>query len=180
MKKIFLSVIIPCYNEEANLKRGVLNEIGNYLKKQDYSWEVIVSDDGSTDNSLNILRKLARKDSRIKVIKLLSNYGQSTALAAGIKNSCGELIVTMDSDLQHDPKDIIPTLKLLEEYDIVCGWRKTTMQGPRASSIQAKALGNCAQSSLHSTALETKPRTACSFTRETSPVSWWMLTQCAS
>ena len=118
-----VSIIIPVNNEEKNLT-VLYDELIEVMQDIDKIFEIIFVDDGSTDTSLDILRKLVKKDDRVKVVELLSNYGQSTALAAGIKNSRGKLIITMDSDLQHDPKDIIPTLKLLEKYDVVCGWRK--------------------------------------------------------
>jgi glycosyltransferase involved in cell wall biosynthesis len=119
----YLSVVLPVHNEEKNISY-LYNELTEELQKFK-SYEIIFVDDGSSDNSFSILKDIASKDKKIKVVKLLSNYGQSTALAAGIEQATGENIVTMDSDLQHDPKDIVGLLKPLEEgFHVVCGWRR--------------------------------------------------------
>jgi len=100
-------------------------ELVEELSSFSNNYEIVFVDDGSTDNSFKILSELADKDKNVKVVKLLSNYGQSTALAAGSEQATGENIVTMDSDLQHDPKDIKSLLEPLREgYQVVCGWRK--------------------------------------------------------
>lgn len=123
MKPTNISIVIPVFNEERNIYK-LYSEIKNVLDKY-LSYEVVFIDDGSTDNSFNVLRKLSESDKNIRVVKLISNYGQSNAIAAGIKNSNGKIIVTMDSDLQHDPKDILPMVeKIKEGYHVVCGWRK--------------------------------------------------------
>ncbi|MEK6901949.1 MAG: glycosyltransferase, partial [Nanoarchaeota archaeon] len=96
----YLSVVMPVHNEEKNLP-FLYQELTQELHNLDY--ELIFVDDGSKDNSFVVLSSLAQRDKCIKIIKLLSNYGQSTALAAGIEHAEGENIVTMDSDLQHDP-----------------------------------------------------------------------------
>lgn len=97
MAKIFLSVVVPCYNEEANLKRGVLSEMYNYLKQQKYTWEVIVSDDGSTDNSKTLVKSQIKG---LSGFRLLENPhgGKPTALNFGINNSQGEYILFTDMD----------------------------------------------------------------------------------
>lgn len=88
-------------------------------------FEIIFVDDGSIDNSFNILREIADIDSRVKVIRFRKRYGKTAALAAGFEQARGKSIITMDGDLQHDPKDIPRFLEKLDEgYDIVCGWRK--------------------------------------------------------
>lgn len=123
MKYLDISIIIPIYNEEGNILK-LYNEINNVFKETK-NYEIVFVDDGSTDNSFKILKKISLKDKRIYLIKLLSNYGQSNAIAAGISKSSGKIIVTMDSDLQHDPKDILPLVKKINEgYHVVCGWRK--------------------------------------------------------
>lgn len=118
-----ISILIPVFNEQGNIEnlyKEITDTLGNGK-----SYEIIFTDDGSTDNSFNILKKISSKDSRVKIVKLISNYGQSNAIAAGITNSRGEILVTMDSDLQHDPKDIDPLVKKIKEgYHVVCGWRK--------------------------------------------------------
>lgn len=124
MKDVNVSIVIPVYNEEENVQR-LYEELISVLKEK-LSFELIFVDDGSTDNSLSILKKITEKDKRIKVVTLISNYGQSNALSAGISKSKGKIIVTMDSDLQHDPNDIIPMIKKIDEgYHVVCGWRKS-------------------------------------------------------
>lgn len=120
MKLIYISIVIPVFNEKGNIEI-LYNEIRSVAN----SFEIVFSDDGSTDNSFEILKKIASKDQNVKIVKLMSNYGQSNAISAGIANSIGKIIVTMDSDLQHDPKDILPLVeKIKEGYHVVCGWRK--------------------------------------------------------
>ncbi len=113
---------MPVHNEEKNLP-FLYQELTQELQHLNY--ELIFVDDGSIDNSFAFLSSIAQKDKRVKIIKLLSRYGQSTALAAGIEHAEGENVVTMDSDLQHDPKDIKVLLEPLQHgYHVVCGWRK--------------------------------------------------------
>jgi glycosyltransferase involved in cell wall biosynthesis len=119
-----LSLFLPVLDEEENLRpmhakiREALNELGKTA-------EVIYVDDGSTDKSLQILREIAAEDSRVRVISLRRNYGQTAAMSAGIDAAKGEILIPMDADLQNDPKDIARLLKKLDEgYDVVSGWRK--------------------------------------------------------
>ncbi len=121
---IDISIIIPLYNEEENV--AILHRsISEVLDQLDYSFEVIYIDDGSSDKTVEILRSLKKKDDRIKIIKFRKNYGQSPAMAAGFNAARGNFIVTMDGDLQNDPKDIAKLIqKLNEGYDLVSGWRK--------------------------------------------------------
>lgn len=123
MKNLNISIIIPVFNEEENI--GKLYKELEYALKTIEKFEIIFVDDGSSDNSFAKLKSIASRYSVVKVVKLISNYGQSNAIAAGIKNSSGNIIITMDSDLQHDPKDIAPMIKKIKEgYHVVCGWRK--------------------------------------------------------
>ncbi len=117
------SVIIPVYNEEGNivnLDKEIKTIMNKISKPTDY--EIIYIDDGSKDNSLNELKKLKN----IKIIDLNKNYGQATALDAGFNLAQGEIIISMDGDLQNDPNDIPKLLKKLHEenLDVVAGWRK--------------------------------------------------------
>lgn len=119
-----LSIVIPLYNEEENIEplyadlKRVLDGIG-----QEY--EIIVVDDGSTDKSFDILKEIATKDSKLRIIRFKRNFGQSTAMSAGFQNAKGDVIVTLDADLQNDPSDIPNLLSELDKgYDVVCGWRK--------------------------------------------------------
>ena len=120
-----LSLIIPVYNEEENL-RALFDAICSALKPLGRSWEVLFIDDGSTDASLGILRQLAEKEPEsVRVIVFRRNFGQTAAIAAGLDNSRGDIIILMDADLQNDPQDIPMLLNRLDEgYDVVSGWRK--------------------------------------------------------
>ena len=121
---MYLSVVVPVYNEYENIPL-LYDEIVKALKDID-SWELILVNDGSKDNSLEALKELAVKDPvHVKVIDFRRNFGQTAAIAAGIDNASGEIIVLMDADLQNDPSDIPAMLdKLNEGYDVVSGWRK--------------------------------------------------------
>ena len=116
-----LSLIIPVYDEEENVK-PLHQAIQSAL--QNYEYEVIYVNDGSKDNSAQILEQIAREDSRAKVIHFVRNYGQTAALTAGIRTATAKLLVTLDADLQNDPADIPNMMTKLEEADVVCGWRK--------------------------------------------------------
>jgi glycosyltransferase involved in cell wall biosynthesis len=119
-----LSVFLPVYNEEPNL-RPLHAKLDIALKALDRRAEIIYVDDGSTDGSLNVLRDLAQRDSRVRVVALKRNYGQTAAMSAGIDAAQGEVLIPMDADLQNDPADIIRLLDKLDEgYDVVSGWRK--------------------------------------------------------
>ncbi|RTZ67928.1 MAG: glycosyltransferase [Aquificaceae bacterium] len=119
-----ISVVIPVYNEEENLK-PLYGELKEVLKSLPYEYEIIFVDDGSTDGSYEILKKLALEDKKVKVIRFRRNYGQTAAMYAGFQYAQGDVIITMDGDLQNDPHDIPKLLeKINEGYDIVSGWRK--------------------------------------------------------
>ena len=118
-----LSIILPVYNEEKNLNL-LYNELNKVLKSIGNDYEILFVDDNSKDNSLNVLNKLSNLNPKVKIIKFRKNFGQTAALDAGIKNSKGEIIITMDSDLQNDPRDIPKLInKINEGYDVVSGWR---------------------------------------------------------
>jgi glycosyltransferase involved in cell wall biosynthesis len=119
-----ISIVIPIYNEEESV--GTLYEkIVDTMNKLPYDYEIIAVDDGSTDNTLNKLKEIASKDKRLKVISFKRNYGQTAAMFAGFQHASGDVVITMDADLQNDPADI-PILieKINEGYDVVSGWRK--------------------------------------------------------
>ncbi len=120
----YLSVIVPVYNEEENIP--LLHEsIQRVLSQQEFSYEVIYVDDGSTDGTFAKLRILVDNDQHTQVVRLRRNFGQTAALAAGVAQSQGAIFVFMDGDLQNDPIDITRLLAKLEEgYDVVSGWRK--------------------------------------------------------
>ena len=119
-----LSVISPVYNEEKNLPI-LFNKLKTELNKINLSWEIIFVNDGSGDDSSKILSSLAKKNKFVKIIEFSKNFGQTAALMAGFEYASGAVIVTIDSDLQNDPKDIAMLVnKLNRGYDVVSGWRK--------------------------------------------------------
>ncbi len=119
-----LSLIIPLFNEEESLN-PLINEIRKALKPINKPYEVIFVDDGSTDNSLKVIKDLAKTDTRIKYISFRKNYGKSAALQVGFKAATGDAVITMDADLQDDPFEIPNLLKKLDEgYDLCSGWKK--------------------------------------------------------
>jgi glycosyltransferase involved in cell wall biosynthesis len=118
------SIVVPFNNEEENVTvlyarlKQVMEQVGE-------SFELVLVDDGSCDHTYKLLEEIAAVDSRVLVIKLRRNFGQTSALAAGFDHATGEFILAMDGDLQHDPNDIPHFLeKLAEGYDVVSGWRK--------------------------------------------------------
>jgi glycosyltransferase involved in cell wall biosynthesis len=117
-----LSVIIPIYNEEGNIE-PLSKELIFELDRLNLDYEIIFVNDGSTDKSPSILNKVSQRYPVIETIHLDKNYGQTTALVAGLKAAEGEIIVTMDGDIQNDPRDIPKLLQKLGEFDLVCGWR---------------------------------------------------------
>ncbi|HEV7797991.1 MAG TPA: glycosyltransferase family 2 protein [Pyrinomonadaceae bacterium] len=119
-----ISIFLPVYNEELNLL-PLHAKLDLALKALGRTSEIIYVDDGSTDGSLKILRELARRDSRVRVVAFKRNYGQTAAMAAGIDAAQGEVLIPMDADLQNDPADIVRLLEKLDEgFDVVSGWRK--------------------------------------------------------
>jgi glycosyltransferase involved in cell wall biosynthesis len=121
---MYLSVIIPVYNEEKNIP--LLQErLCKVLREQDFSYEIIYVDDGSSDGTFAQLQTAAMLDPHTQAIRLRRNFGQTAAIAAGVDYSVGEILVFMDGDLQNDPIDIPRLLAKLDEgYDVVSGWRK--------------------------------------------------------
>ena len=118
------SIVVPFHNEEENVTvlyarlKQVMEQVGD-------SFELVLVDDGSSDRTYKLLEEIAAVDSRVLVIKLRRNFGQTSALAAGFDHASGEFILAMDGDLQHDPNDIPGFIEKLEEgYDVVSGWRK--------------------------------------------------------
>jgi len=119
-----LSVVIPAYNEEENIPI-LYDKLKKVLENLQEDYEIIFVDDGSQDRTFEVLKEIAQKDSKVKVIRFKRNYGQTAALYAGFQYAKGDVIITMDADLQNDPEDIPRLLeKLREGYDIVSGWRK--------------------------------------------------------
>src|ERR1700736_2956117 len=118
------SIVVPLHNEQDNVT-DLYDRLKAVMESNGGSFEIVLVDDGSRDRTFNLLREIAAIDSRITVVKLRRNFGQTSALAAGFDHSRGEYVIAMDGDLQHDPADIPLFLeKIGEGYDIVSGWRK--------------------------------------------------------
>ena len=118
------SIVVPFHNEEENVTIFYAR-LKQVMEQVDDSFELVVVDDGSNDRTYKLLEEIAAIDSRVLVVKLRRNFGQTSALAAGFDHASGEFILAMDGDLQHDPNDIPNFLEKLDEgYDIVSGWRK--------------------------------------------------------
>lgn len=119
-----LSVVIPFYNEAENIEE-LYRRLTDVLHRVGRTYELIFVDDGSQDQTPVILERLFNQDRRVKVVRLRRNFGQTAALQAGFDAAAGEIVISMDGDLQHDPADIPAFLSKIDEgYDIVSGWRK--------------------------------------------------------
>ncbi len=136
-KRIDVSVVVPLYNEEQSLMPLSLG-IRDALDRMNVTYEVIFVDDGSTDNSIKVLREIHRKNRRYKFISFRRNYGKSAALSVGFQHAVGRIIVTMDGDLQDDPNEIPRLIDKLEAgYDLVNGWKKKR-HDPISKTIPSK------------------------------------------
>jgi glycosyltransferase involved in cell wall biosynthesis len=135
-----LSIVIPTYNEVENVSR-LYAELTPVLKKLKDPHEIIYVDDGSTDGTRQKLRELHAKDKNVKVLLHRRNFGQTAAMDTGFKYAHGDIIITMDADLQNDPADIPRLLAKMEEgYDVVSGWRKNR-QDPISKKLLSKLAG---------------------------------------
>jgi glycosyltransferase involved in cell wall biosynthesis len=133
------SVVVPLYNEAA-----VINELYNRLTKTmsetGLYYELVFVDDGSTDNTLELIKDITSKDSKVVAVELRRNFGQTPALAAGFDVARGQIIVSMDGDLQHAPEEIPKFLEKIEAgYDVVSGWRKHRVDNLLMRKIPSKA-----------------------------------------
>ena len=119
-----ISIVVPIYNEEESIEL-LYRRLTQACEPMPMTYELIFVDDGSRDQSFINLKKLWQQDDHIKVLRFRKNYGQTAAMVAGFEYAKGEVIISMDGDLQNDPKDIPKLLaKLNEGFDVVCGWRK--------------------------------------------------------
>lgn len=138
-----LSVVIPIRNEAPNL-RALYDEMVATLGAWGRPFELVIVDDGSTDDSFRILAELQAGDPRLRVIRFRRNFGQTAAFAAGFRHARGRLIATADGDLQNDPRDLPRMVELIDQgHDIVCGWRqdrKDTFLTRRLPSMLANRL----------------------------------------
>jgi len=122
MNRIYLSVIIPSYNESENLKRGVLNEVYGFLTDADFSWEVIISDDGSTDDSRDLVKKFIKGKKDFRLIEN-PHGGKPSAVWGGIRNAVGRYVLFTDMDQSTPIKEVQKLLPFFEDFEIVIGSR---------------------------------------------------------
>ena len=118
-----LSIVIPLYNEEPNLA-PLHAELSAVLASMKVPYEVLIVDDGSTDGTFDVLRRIQSMDRHVRVVRFARNFGQTAAFAAGFAYARGQFVVTFDGDLQNDPADIPRLLEIARTHDVVCGWRK--------------------------------------------------------
>lgn len=119
-----ISVVVPLYNEEESIPL-LYEKLTTSLDEYGRPYEMIIVDDGSTDTSFTLLRNLAREDARLRIIRFRRNFGQTAAFSAGFDHARGEVVITIDADLQNDPYDIPKLMERVDAgYDIVSGWRK--------------------------------------------------------
>jgi glycosyltransferase involved in cell wall biosynthesis len=139
VKQPKLSVIVPFYNEEDSI-RPMYEAIVKAVAPLGIVHEMVFVDDGSKDDTVALAVEIARGDPRVRVVKFRKNYGQTAAMAAGIQHARGEILVTMDGDLQNDPADIVHFLEKMDEgYDIVVGWRHNRQDKLISRKIPSRA-----------------------------------------
>ena len=129
-KKLDISVVIPVYNEEKSIE-ALYQESLPVLKSLKKAYEIIFIDDGSDDQTSVKIRKIKKRDKNIKLIQLQGNFGKASALQAGFDQAKGKYLITLDGDLQDDPKEIPKFLKKIRnDYDLVCGWKYKRQDSP--------------------------------------------------
>ncbi|MEX2349357.1 MAG: glycosyltransferase family 2 protein [Flavobacteriaceae bacterium] len=134
-----LSIIIPLLNEKESLNE-LYHWIAKVMQSNGFSYEVIFIDDGSTDGSWNVISELAKKDPRVKGLRFLRNFGKSQALHAGFAKAEGDVIITMDADLQDNPEEIPELYRLIKEEnnDLVSGWKKKRFDSTLSKNLPSK------------------------------------------
>lgn len=142
-----ISVVIPLLNEEESLKE-LYDWIANIMQSNRYLYEVIFIDDGSTDSSWNIIKSLSSKNLQVKGIRFHKNYGKSQALDAGFSIAQGNVVITMDADLQDNPEEIPELYKMIinDGYDLISGWKKKRYDNIITKNIPSKLFNSAARS----------------------------------
>lgn len=120
---MLVSIVVPLHNEEENIEE-LYASLKSVMDAEDYDYELLFIDDGSTDRTLSLLEPYKLKDLKVRLLQFRRNFGKAAAWAAGFDHAKGDVIVTIDGDLQNDPKDIPKLVSLIGEYDVVNGWRK--------------------------------------------------------
>jgi len=148
LEKPEISFVIPCFNEAGNL-RALVKAIREAVEPLQLSYEVVVTDDGSQDNSWEVLKELAADDPRIRLQRFAVRCGKSAAAWAAMKICCGRYIVTLDADLQNDPKDLPKLLEPLKQFDCVCGTRvESRKHGDNFVRIGSSRIANWVRNKL--------------------------------
>ena len=143
-----LSLVIPCYNEEGNL-RPLIKAIGEAVNPLALPYEIVITDDCSRDRSWEILKELAAADPRIRAQRFAFNCGESAASWAGLKAARGRFLVTLDADLQNDPKDLPKFIEALKNFDCVCGTRvKVRGKGDHFIRVASSRIANGVRNKL--------------------------------
>jgi len=133
-----LSVVVPVYNEEENIQY-FYDQLTAVLDPLELDYEIICADDGSRDRSFELLKALAEKDPRVKVIRFRRNFGQTAGFSAGFDAATGDVVITIDADLQNDPASIPELLaKMAEGYDVVSGWRSNRQDAYISRKLPSK------------------------------------------
>ena len=134
-----ISLVIPLLNEEESLPE-LYRWISEVMQREAYTYEIIFLDDGSTDNSWQIITELAQKDNRVKGVKFRRNYGKSQALHAGFNMAQGDVVITMDADLQDSPEEIPGLYDMItkDNYDLVSGWKKKRYDSKLKKNLPSK------------------------------------------
>ncbi|QBA64454.1 glycosyltransferase family 2 protein [Muriicola soli] len=134
-----LSIVIPLLNEEESLKE-LHDWIVSVMQSNHFLYEILFIDDGSTDNSWEVITRLAAGNENIKGIRFLKNFGKSQALHAGFRQASGDIVITMDADLQDNPEEIPELVRMIEEenYDLVSGWKKKRYDHALTKNIPSK------------------------------------------
>ncbi|MDO8559289.1 MAG: glycosyltransferase family 2 protein [bacterium] len=134
---IEVSVVVPVYNEEGSV-RELFSRVSGVLNRLNKTYEIIFIDDGSSDQTFNILKELSALNNPLKIIQFRRNFGKSAALSAGFESALGEFVITIDGDLQDDPEEIPNFLeKIREGYDLVVGW-KAERKDPLGKKIASR------------------------------------------
>lgn len=141
-----ISVVIPLLNEEESLNE-LYDWIAKVMQSNRYSYEILFIDDGSTDNSWKVIQQLSKKDPQVKGIKFLHNFGKSQALNAGFKEAQGNVVITMDADLQDSPDEIPELYNLItnENFDLISGWKKKRYDSKIKKNIPSKLFNAAAR-----------------------------------
>ena len=160
-----LSIVVPVYNEEESLAL-LWSELREVMAPTGLGYEVVFVDDGSQDRSAEIIRALRGEDPRVRLVRLKSNAGETAATDAGFKTARGRYVVTMDADLQNDPRDIPAMITHLKEWDAVTGWRANRRAGDSIVRRVSSRVANWVRNALSEESIQDSGCTFRAFRRE--------------